>query len=233
MRRLLTIGLGLILSSTGLQATELNLQHNLNPLLASPRADKSLHHHHCHHHSSSSDCQGPPGPPGPMGLPGLPGATGATGSLIINYASAYTPSDAIPQFIEPTIFPPTLPTPINFTTDQVLPVGIIHNNSAFTILNEGIYSIEWVATLGNALESTSQPYVYLVYTFNGTLFTIDGIPFSTSNAIQYTTFSLLTTISGQTTNFLPAGAVVQLLMNSNSDPFNVIIPRISITQVAQ
>lgn len=239
MHRLLTIGLGLMLLSTSLPAVDLT--QDLSPLFTFSHCNTSLRHRH---HSSSSDRQGPPGPQGPMGLPGLPGATGATGStgatgatgsLIINYASGYTPDIGTPpQQIEPT--PLTLSTPINFTTDQVPPVGIIHSNSFFIIQNAGIYSLDWVATLTrDDILVDVQPIIYLVYTdpVSG-LNTIDGVPFSTSNQIQYTTFRSSTTISGQTTNFLPAGAAVQLLMNStNSEFFDVRFPRMSITQVAQ
>lgn len=230
MRRLLTIGLGLFLLSTGLQATNLNLQQDTNLLLSSK-------HHHCH---SSHD--GPPGPVGPPGFRGLtgitgatgpagaPGAIGANGIISINYAAAND------RTLLQTVTNPISIASIGFTENQVDPVGIIHDTSSddasFEILNAGIYTIGWLATLINTVDTA---FIYLVYTLDGTLYNISGLPFGTDpgedpNPVQSTLVSTNTTVSGNTLTSLPAGAVLQFRVGTVIGNLRVDFPRISITQ---
>lgn len=252
MRQLFIIGLGLLLLSTGLQAAEIDLQRGINPLLTLRRQ-----HRHCHHHrhhssssSSSSDRQGPPGPMGPPGIPGVTGSTGATGptgatgSLATAYASAY---DKI--LIQTVASPPPGTAAIGFTVNQpATPVGIIHdtsgNDTEFTVLQDGIYTIGWIVTVFQSTEflSPEEARIYVVYTSGnpGTLFNITGIPLSPvptqSESLQYTRLFIAderATLSGQTTAFLPANAIVQLLVGSTRGGLNVDLPTLTITQIAQ
>lgn len=248
MRRLLTIGLGLFLLSAGfLQATNLNLQQDANPLLSSK-------HFHCRHHSHSSHegIPGPVGPPGPQGLPGLTGATGpagaigitgADGIISINYAAAND------RTLIQTIEDPFSIRSIGFTENQIDPVGIIHDtnvdDTSFEILNTGIYTIGWLATLiNNSIVFDDIAFIYLVYTLDGTLYNISGLPFGTDpgedpNPVQSTLIPHATlfpptssnkTISGNTLATLPAGAVLQFRVGTVIGGLQVDFPRISITQ---
>ncbi len=250
MRRLLTIGLGLFLLSTGLQAVETDSQFNVNSLHQTRR--------HSHHESDSSELEGPPGP---IGLPGAIGPTGATGSngptgatgangiLMTNYAGSNDRDIEAFQSVVAT-------RAIGFTANQVTPVGIIHNtneginDSLFVILNEGLYSIGWVVTLKNAVIGlTNTASIYLVYTLDSQLFNFDGTLFDANTtpplqqqllppAITSVFDGLPETVSGRILTFLPANATLQLLIGAERSQtllgvtrgIFVDFPRLSITQ---
>lgn len=222
MRQLLITGLGLFLLSVGLQATELNVQRDVNPFLTSKYG---------YHHSHSFSHEGPPGPMGPQGLPGTTGPTGADGIIAINYAAANDRT-----LLQTIVAAGTIRT-IGFTENQVPPVGITHNisvdDTSFIILNEGFYTIGWLATLINPLFDIAT--IYLVYTLNDTLYNINGLPFGSDpgenfDPMHVTSVGGNTTVSGNTLAFLPAGAVLQFRVGSSTGGLQIDFPRLSIIQ---
>jgi hypothetical protein len=137
--------------------------------------------------------QGPIGPIGPQGPPG---------TLVSNFASSFTTGNQQIPTNQATF------TPINFNSDQLVPVGIIHpvppgpDFSQFEVQNTGVYLIGWTFTFLN-----SDGLAFL----DVRLFNVSPNPFSTSTLLVPSgSPNFSATISGQTVIPLTAGTSIRL-----------------------
>lgn len=243
MRTWLLAGLGFLLFTGVVQAEELNLNREMNPLL---NLRRKHHRHHCNRHSSShsSDVFIPiPGPMGLQGLSGIPGPTGPTGatgaiggagvpgvsqSLADNYSSSY--DDGTISFSIASTYADTGGIP--FLSENIIPpVGITHpvnaDSSIFQVNNSGVYHITWTVTFQTAgTSSIIQVQLADVTTLPGTPF--PPTPFEQIFISGENDYSFVT---GQTTLNLSAGDQIQLQAQADASP-SALFRTFTITQIA-
>lgn len=157
---------------------------------------------------------------GPAGLTGPTGPQGSTGPAI---TSSYVSANGAAQ--TQTI----MSRPVSFDLPDIAKLNIIHpagpppDNSAFKIVNTGIYLIGWNVSLANF---TTSEQVFIGVDLNFSL-----VP-STRELVNLVT-PFFSVISGQTILPLAAGDIIQLqITHFTSSTIEVENPSFIITQIA-
>lgn len=171
---------------------------------------------------------GQTGTTGATGATGPTGVTGATGSLAVNYAS-------VASDIQTIVFSGAN-FPINFPTDLVTSVGIVHpylaDDSKFQILNDGIYQISWTVPVEWDVTSEDTVELFLYDATTATYFLPSPISKGQFDSITgSSTTTRFMTLSGQTILSLTNGTVLQLLIHATDVITSVKYARFTITKI--